>query len=136
MHDQSMNIGKAAAASGVSAKRIRYYEEIGLLGKPKRSASGYRVFDRRDLHTLNFIQRARNLGFSVSQIATLLQLWGDRNRSSGNVKRVAQAHIDELLEKLAELQAMVDTLQHLVDRCDGDSRPDCPILDDLEGGDS
>ncbi|MDX1481856.1 MAG: MerR family DNA-binding protein, partial [Woeseiaceae bacterium] len=100
------------------------------------SASGYRVFDRRDLHTLNFIQRARNLGFSVSQIATLLELWGDRNRSSGNVKRVAQAHIDELQEKLAELQAMVDTLQHLVDRCDGDSRPDCPILDDLEGGDS
>lgn len=131
-----MNIGQAATASGVSAKRIRYYEEIGLLGKPKRSAAGYRVFEDRDLHTLNFINKARKLGFSVPQIATLLKLWQDQRRSSASVKRVAQAHIDELQEKLGELQAMVDTLQHLVNRCDGDARPDCPILDDLERADS
>ena len=127
-----MNIGQAAAATGVSAKRIRYYEQIGLLGKPRRSASGYRVFDRDDLHTLSFIRRARRLGFSVPKISALLELWQDQGRSSADVKRLVETHLDELREKIGELQAMVDTLQHLADRCDGDKRPDCPILHDLE----
>ena len=127
-----MNIGQAATATGVSAKRIRYYEQIGLLGRARRSASGYRVFDRDDLHTLSFIRRARRLGFSVPKIATLLALWQDQQRSSADVKRLVETHLDELREKIGELQAMVDTLAHLADRCDGDKRPDCPILHDLE----
>lgn len=131
-----MNIGRAAAATGVSAKRIRYYEQIGLLGKPKRNSSGYRVFDRDDLHTLTFIRRARRLGFSVPKITGLLQLWQDQGRSSADVKRLVETHIDELREKIGELQAMADTLQHLADRCDGDKRPDCPILQDLERSES
>ena len=131
-----MNIGQAAATTGVSAKRIRYYEQIGLLDRAKRSASGYRVFDRNDLHTLNFIRRARGLGFSVPKISTLLELWHDQRRRSADVKRLAETHLDELREKIIELQAMVDTLQHLADRCDGDKRPDCPILRDLESSES
>ena len=129
-----MNIGQAADGAGVSAKRIRYYEQIGLIVAAKRSDTGYRVYDERDLHTLRFIRRARQLGFSLSQIATLLALWRDRRRSSANVKKVALAHVAELSMKITELQSMVDTLEDLAARCDGDSRPDCPILADLQGG--
>jgi Cu(I)-responsive transcriptional regulator len=131
-----MNIGQAAAATGVSAKRIRYYEQIGLLGRAKRSVSGYRVFEQDDLHTLSFIRRSRRLGFSMPRISALLELWQDQGRSSADVKRLVETHLDELREKIGELQGMVDTLQHLADRCDGDKRPDCPILHDLERSDS
>ena len=131
-----MNIGQAAAATGVSAKRIRYYEQIGLLGKAKRNASGYRVFEQGDLHTLRFIRRARRLAFPIPRISALLELWQDQERSSADVKRLAESHLAELREKISELQAMVDTLQHLANQCDGDSRPDCPILHDLEGSES
>jgi MerR family copper efflux transcriptional regulator len=131
-----MNIGQAAAATGVSAKRIRYYEQIGLLGRAKRSVSGYRVFEQDDLHTLSFIRRSRRLGFSMPRISALLELWQDQGRSSADVKRLVETHLDELREKIRELQGMVDTLQHLADRCDGDKRPDCPILHDLERSDS
>ncbi len=128
-----MNIGQAADSAGVSAKRIRYYEQIGLIVAAKRSDAGYRVYDERDLHTLRFIHRARQLGFSLPQIATLLALWQDRRRSSANVKKVALAHVAELSMKITELQSMVDTLEDLAARCDGDSRPDCPILAELQG---
>jgi len=131
-----MNIGQAAAATGVSAKRIRYYQQIGLIDTAARSAAGYRVFEESDLHTLSFIRRARRLGFSVPKIGTLLELWRDRDRASASVKQLAQAHIAELQEKIEELQSMVDTLQNLAEHCDGDSRPDCPILDNLERRDS
>ena len=128
-----MNIGQAADSAGVSAKRIRYYEQIGLIIAAKRSDAGYRVYDERDLHTLRFIRRARQLGFSLPQIATLLALWQDRRRSSANVKKVALAHVAELSMKITELQSMVDTLEDLAARCDGGSRPDCPILAELNG---
>lgn len=131
-----MNIGQAAAATGVSAKRIRYYQQIGLIDTAARSAAGYRVFEESDLHTLSFIRRARRLGFSVPKIATLLELWRDRDRASASVKQLAQSHIAELHQKIEELQSMVDTLQNLAEHCDGDSRPDCPILDNLERRDS
>jgi len=127
-----MNIGQAAAASGVSAKRIRYYEQIGMIGSAKRSDSGYRIYNERDLHALNFIQRARQLGFSLPEISTLLALWHDEKRSSASVKKIALAHVHDMRARIAELQAMVDTLEHLADACDGNSRPNCPILDDLQ----
>ncbi len=128
-----MNIGQVADSAGISAKRIRYYEQIGLIVAAKRTDAGYRVYDERDLHTLRFIHRARQLGFSLPQIATLLALWQDRRRSSANVKKVALAHVAELSMKITELQSMVDTLEDLAARCDGDSRPDCPILAELQG---
>lgn len=127
-----MNIGAAAKASGVSAKMIRYYEETGLIPPPPRSASGYRVYTESDVHVLRFIRRARDLGFSVEGIAELLSLWGNRSRPSREVKRLAQAHLSRLDERIAELQSMRDTLGHLVSCCAGDDRPDCPILSDLE----
>ncbi len=128
-----MNIGQVADSAGISAKRIRYYEQIGLIVAAKRSDAGYRVYDERDLHTLRFIHRARQLGFSLPQIATLLALWQDRRRSSAHVKKVVLAHVAELSMKITELQSMVDTLEDLAARCDGDSRPDCPILAELQG---
>lgn len=127
-----MNIGQAAAATGVSAKRIRYYEQIGLLEMASRTNSGYRTFQDRDLHTLRFIQRARRLGFSVPTISTLLGLWQDHKRSSADVKRLANQHVRELEVRIAELQSMVDSLKTLANRCGGDSLPDCPILGELE----
>ena len=120
-----MNIGQAADSTGVSAKRIRYYEQVGLIGAAERSTAGYRVYAVSDLHTLKFIQRCRLLGFSIVEIGTLLALWRDRRRSSADVKRVALAHVGELRTKIAELQSMVDTLQDLADHCEGNSRPDC-----------
>ena len=131
-----MNIGQAADGAGVSAKRIRYYEQIGLVDAAKRSGGGYRVYDERDLHSLRFIRRARRLGFSIPQIATLLALWRDQQRSSADVKKIVLAHVEDLRGKIAELQSMVDTLEDLAARCEGDSRPDCPILTELQGVES
>jgi MerR family transcriptional regulator, copper efflux regulator len=129
-----MNIGEAAAASGVSAKMIRYYESIGLVPNVVRTQAGYRTYAESDIHTLRFVRRARDLGFSVEQMETLLALWSDRTRASADVKRVAAAHIAELERKMREIESMAKTLRHLVHNCHGDSRPDCPILDDLSHG--
>ena len=131
-----MNIGQAAAATGVTAKRIRYYEQIGLIEPAGRTDSGYRDFDARDLHTLRFIQRARRLGFPMPKISNLLALWRDQHRSSADVKQLAKEHIVELEQKIAELQLMVDTLRHLAHQCSGDARPDCPIITGFEGDES
>jgi Cu(I)-responsive transcriptional regulator len=124
-------IGRAAELSGVPAKTIRYYEDVGLLQRARRSANGYRVYDDRAVHVLRFIQRARSLGFSIKEVEDLLQLWNDKRRKSGHVKALAQGHIAAIEQKVSELEAMRATLQTLVSRCHGDHRPDCPILDDL-----
>jgi Cu(I)-responsive transcriptional regulator len=126
-----MNIGEASRSSGVSAKMIRHYEAIGLLSPAARSPSGYRIYSESDVHALRFIRRARDLGFSLHRIKQLLELWRDRRRSSADVKRIALAHVDELRRKIAELEAMARTLEHLARHCHGDHRPECPILDDL-----
>ena len=126
-----MNIGQAAAASGVSAKMIRHYEESGLIRPARRTASNYRSYSSNDVHVLRFIKRARTLGFSVADIKPLLGLWQDKSRSSSAVKRIARGHIDELQRKIAELESMVRTLEHLEHHCHGDHRPECPILDEL-----
>lgn len=128
-----MNIGMASKASGVSAKMIRYYEEIGLLPAAKRGGNGYRVYTQADVHTLGFVRRARTLGFSMAQIERLVRLWQDKSRASAEVKAIAEAHVAELEAKAAELQAMARTLSHLARCCQGDARPDCPILEDLAG---
>ena len=125
------NIGEAAKRSGVSAKMIRHYESLRLLEKARRTESGYRVYDDKDVHTLRFIRRARDLGFSMKEIATLLGLWQDRHRASAEVRKVARAHIAALETRIQELQGMRRTLETLVRNCHGDSRPECPILDDL-----
>lgn len=126
-----MTIGQASEASGVSAKMIRYYESIGLLEPAGRAPSGYRLYGEDDLHTLRFVRRSRELGFSLDQIADLLALWRDRSRASAEVKGLAQRHIAGLKARIAEMQGMVDTLEHLAAHCHGDQRPDCPILSDL-----
>jgi Cu(I)-responsive transcriptional regulator len=127
----SMNIGAAAKASGVSAKMLRHYEEVGLLPKAKRSDSGYRRYTASDVHTLRFIRHARELGFSVKVIGELVSLWQNRRRPSSRVKALAEAHLRELEQKLVETLAMKATLEHLVHCCHGDDRPECPILDNL-----
>ena len=126
-----MNIGEAAAASGVSAKMIRYYERTGLLCPPPRTAAGYRVYGPSEVATLRFVGRARSLGFPTADIAALLALWRDRSRASAEVKAIALHHIADLRRRMAELQGMVGTLEHLAAHCHGDARPDCPILDEL-----
>jgi MerR family copper efflux transcriptional regulator len=126
-----MNIGAAARASGVSAKMIRHYESVGLFPEAERTEAGYRQYTDKDLATLSFIRRSRDLGFSIEQIRALLGLWQDRKRPSRQVRALAQAHIEELEEKLQELQAMKATLEHLVHCCQGDERPDCPIIETL-----
>ena len=131
-----MQIGTVADKSGVSAKAIRYYESIGLIEAASRSHSGYRIYDERDLRTLRFIQRARGLGFTVEEVGNLLALWRDTDRHSAQVKALARRHVEEIDRKVAELRGMRDTLTHLMERCHGDDRPDCPILDDLAGVDS
>lgn len=126
-----MNIGKAAAASGVSAKMIRHYESIGLIKSADREGSGYRVYSGNDLETLRFIRRGRDLGFSIEQIRHLLALWRDRSRASFDVKRIALQHVEELEAKMRQLREMANTLRHLAAHCHGDGRPDCPIIQDL-----
>ena len=128
-----MNIGQASSASGVSAKMIRYYESIGLIRAPSRTDSNYRVYGSDEVHVLRFVKRARTLGFSVEETATLLSLWQDKSRASAEVKDIATGHIAALETKIGELQGMVNTLTHLAHCCGGDNRPDCPILDDLAG---
>ena len=130
---EMMNIGEAAKASGVSAKMIRHYEEVGLLPPAQRSDSGYRLYRAGDVHTLRFIRHARDLGFSIPVIGELVGLWQNRRRSSRVVKAVAQAHIEELEQKAKDILAMKATLEHLVHCCNGDDRPDCPIIDTLAG---
>jgi len=126
-----MNIGEAATRSGVSAKMIRYYESIGLITPPARTAAQYRVYADDDVHTLRFVRRSRDLGFSLEETRELLALWRDKSRASADVKNLAMAHVRELEEKAAELKAMADTLRHLATHCHGDHRPDCPILADF-----
>lgn len=126
-----MNIGKAAAASGVSAKMIRYYESIGLIPPARRTGSDYRCYTDEDVHVLRFVRRARDLGFAIEDITDLLALWQDKHRTSADVKRIAMKHVSALERKIGELQGMVDSLQTLASHCHGDERPECPILADL-----
>jgi Cu(I)-responsive transcriptional regulator len=128
-----MNIGEAAKASGVSAKMIRYYESVGLIRPADRTLSNYRDFSAREVNELRFLRRARVLGFSIEEIAQLLELWRDRGRPSRQVKEIALRHVADLDARIAEMQGMADTLRHLAHACAGDDRPDCPILGDLEG---
>ena len=128
-----MNIGEAAEKSGVSAKMIRYYEEIGLVRPADRSQSGYRTYGGEGVHTLRFIRRARDLGFPVERIRELLKLWTDKSRASHEVKEIALAHVAALEADIAKLKGLRDLLSHLAGQCHGDGRPECPILDDLGG---
>ncbi|HLW57105.1 MAG TPA: Cu(I)-responsive transcriptional regulator [Bacteriovoracaceae bacterium] len=127
-----MNIGEASALSQVSAKMIRRYEEQGIIPKAKRSEAGYRQYSENDVHVLKFVKRARELGFSMKDIKQLLGLWRNKNRSSSQVKTIANKHIKELERKLSEIQSILHTLTHLVECCHGDNRPDCPILEELD----
>lgn len=126
-----MNIGEAARASGVSAKMIRYYEGVGLIPRVGRTEAGYRVYTEQDTHSLRFVRRARDLGFSVEQIGELLALWRDRDRASVDVKQLAIEHIWDLEDRVARMMEMVATLRHLANHCHGDQRPDCPIIEEL-----
>ena len=128
-----MKIGQAAAASGISERMIRHYEKIGLMPPAARRDSGYRDYDERDVHSLRFIGRARDLGFSIDEIRKLLELWQDRSRASQDVKELALARAAELKRKERELHEMRRSLEHLAASCHGDERPDCPIIGDLEG---
>ncbi|WP_170575847.1 Cu(I)-responsive transcriptional regulator [Ruegeria atlantica] len=127
-----MNIGDVATQTGLPAKTIRYYEDIGLI-KPMRDDNGYRRFRDSDVHKLNFLGRARALGFTIEDCRTLMALYEDETRASADVKKVARAHLAQIEAKIADLNAMRDTLGHLIDACAGDDRPDCPILQDLGG---
>lgn len=131
MHSDLYNIGQAAKASGISAKMIRHYEEVGLMSAASRTLSGYRTYNHQDVHMLRFIRHSRDLGFSIKQIADLLSLWRDKNRASSKVKSLAAEHIEMLNKKIEELSAMKSELSRLVSCCHGDGRPDCPILDEL-----
>lgn len=128
-----MNIGEAAQRSGISPKMLRHYESLGLLPEVARSASGYRQYGEKEVHTLRFIRRARDLGFAIAEIAELLKLWQNRQRSSAEVKRIALAHVADLERRLTEMQAMKRSLEALASCCHGDERPDCPILEQLAG---
>lgn len=127
-----MNIGQAAKKTGLSAKMIRYYESIELLPVAGRTDSGYRQYSAQDLHRLAFIKRSRDLGFPLAEVSQLLALWQDRERASADVKALAATHIGELERKISELSGLRDTLKELMDNCQGNDRPDCPILKDLE----
>ena len=130
-----MNIGQASKQSGVSQRMIRHYEGIGLIAKAARRDSGYRDYDDKDVHTLRFVRRARDLGFPIEEIGQLLALWQDRSRASADVKALATARAEELKRKEREIHAMRRSLENLAHHCHGDDRPDCPILLDLEAGD-
>ena len=129
-----MQIGEAAATTGVSAKMIRYYEGIGLVPQAGRRDNSYRDYDGRDLHRLGFIRRARDLGFPIERIRELLRLWSDLGRSNTDVKAIALGQVAELEERIARMREMADTLGDLARRCDGTGRPDCPILRGLADG--
>jgi MerR family copper efflux transcriptional regulator len=131
-----MNIGMVSQRSGVPAKTIRYYESIGLIRPAERRGNNYRDYSDADVQTLRFISRARSLGFSVKEVGALLTLWHDKHRTSHDVKALALRHVEEIDRKVAELQGMRRTLIGLAERCHGDDRPDCPILEDLAGGKS
>ena len=125
------NIGQAAARSGVSAKMVRHYESLGLLPRIGRTDAGYRQYTDNEVHTLRFIRRSRDLGFSMAEIAELLNLWNNRRRASADVKRIALVHVADLERRMEEMAAMKRTLEKLARACHGDHRPDCPILDEL-----
>ncbi len=129
-----MNIGQAAKSSGISAKMIRYYESIDLIGPVARSNNGYREYSDQDIHMLRFIGKARELGFAMSDVTELLALWKDQSRASRDVRKLADTHINELKRRIADLNTMVKTLENLSTHCHGDDRPDCPILDELASG--
>ncbi len=131
-----MNIGEAAKLSGISAKTIRYYESVGLMPEPTRAANGYRHYRDKDLQTLRFIHRSRNLGFTIKDIRDLLGLWQDKERASADVREVAKRHVAEIEQRLEEMESVRQTLMQLIHQCHGDDRPDCPILEDLarDGG--
>jgi MerR family copper efflux transcriptional regulator len=126
-----MNIGEAAQRSGVSAKMVRHYESLGLLPPVVRTDAGYRQYGDKEVHTLRFIRRARDLGFGMAEIGELLKLWQNRRRASADVKRIALTHIADLDRRIAEMETMKRTLSSLASCCHGDQRPDCPILDEL-----
>lgn len=126
-----MNIGEASKSTGISVKMLRYYEEIGLVRPALRAYSGYRVYSDKNIATLRFVRRARDLGFQVKQIAALLDLWQNGSRASADVKSLATAHVQELEQRRRELDEMIATLEHLAHHCHGDHRPDCPILQSL-----
>lgn len=126
-----VNIGEAARLSGVSAKMVRHYESLGLLPRVARTDSGYRLYGEADVHTLRFIKRGRDLGFSMEEIGELVGLWQNRRRASANVRRIAKKHADDLAQRIAAMQEMQRTLQHLIHCCHGDERPECPILEAL-----
>ncbi len=128
---QAMNIGQAATASCVSARMIRHCEQLGLFPEPGRSDAGYRQYSEKEVHTLRLIRQARDLGFSIQQIGELVGLWQNRRRPSRQVKALVEAHIKELAQKTQDLLAMKATLEHLVQRCHRDDRPDCLIPDTL-----
>lgn len=133
MSNPYFTIGEAAMESGISAKMIRHYEQVGLLKEAARTEAGYRLYNDRDLHVLRFIRHSRDLGFSIKQIEELLGLWQDVDRPSREVKKLAQSHLNTLNAKIRELNAMKVELERLVNCCKGDSRPDCPILEAFAG---
>lgn len=130
-----MNIGEVARSAGVTAKMIRYYESIGLIGEARRSDAGYRKYTEADVNTLRFIKRSRDLGFSIERIKTLLALWQDKTRKSGDVKKLARQYIAELDSDIEKLQSIRAQLLHMAEHCHGDQRPDCPIIDGLAASD-
>ena len=131
VHHWPVNIGTAARLSGISSKMLRHYEAQGMLGEVARTDSNYRQYSLADVHTLRFIRRARDMGFSLEAVSELVSLWHNRRRSSAHVKRIAQRHHEELGQRIAALQAMQRSLDALLCHCPGNERPDCPILDDL-----
>ena len=130
---EQFNIGEAASRSGVSAKMVRHYESLGLLPAVARTETGYRRYGEKEVHTLRFVRRARDLGFSMAEIAQLLKLWQNRRRASADVKRIAEQHVADLERRMAAMVDMRNSLKHLADGCQGNQRPDCPILEELSG---
>ena len=131
---EHFNIGEAARRSDVSTKMVRHYESLGLLPTINRTDAGYRQYTDKEVHTLRFVKRSRSLGFSMLEIAELLKLWQNQERSSSDVRKIAVKHVKDLNQRIDEMQEMKRTLEHLVHSCHGNHRPDCPILDELENG--